>query len=78
MPYVVHAVPNIYFDDADLMTVNCITADIDPYVNEMMTKFIIGTADIDAEMGAFRQKLKDMRADELVEIYQRTYDASAK
>ena len=78
MPYVVQAVPTIYFDDADLKTVNSITADIDPYVNEMMTKFIIGTADIDAEMGAFRQKLKDMRADELVEIYQRTYDASAK
>lgn len=73
-PYAVQPVPIMYFSEADLRTVNSIIADVKPYVNEMIASFVVGKKDIDKDMNEFYQTLKNMRVDELLSIYQKTYD----
>ncbi|MBQ4109449.1 MAG: extracellular solute-binding protein [Clostridia bacterium] len=76
-PYTVPALPQLYFTADDLKDVNSISADLNTYVNEMIAKFILGQESID-NIDAFISKCKDMKADELVSIYQKTYDSTHK
>ena len=53
--------------------------DIDTYVNETLTNFIIGKTPLnDATWAAYTQKLKDLGIDEVQKIYQASYDRFLK
>jgi len=48
------------------------------YVNEMIAKFIVGRADIDAEWENYKKTLDDLGVQELIEIQQRAHDNGLK
>lgn len=52
-------------------------ADIKTYYTEMMTKFVIGTANID-EWDGYVSNLKEMGIDNVLEVYQAQYDRYKK
>lgn len=76
-PFTRPALPQLYFTADDLKDVNSISADLNSYVNEMLAKFILGQESID-KIDEFISKCKEMKADELVNIYQKTYDSAHK
>ncbi|OMF52233.1 ABC transporter substrate-binding protein [Paenibacillus rhizosphaerae] len=45
------------------------------YTNEMMARFIIGDADLNAQWNEYQSTLKSMGLDRYLEIYQEAYDA---
>lgn len=73
-PYARPAVPVMYYDDADLTVVNSIGTDLRTYISESVAKFIIGQYDLDKDWDGFIAKTKDMRAEKMISIYQKTYD----
>ncbi len=74
-PYTRPALPQLYFTADDLKDVNSISAELNTYVNETIAKLILGQESLD-NIDAFIKKCKDMQADKLIEIYQRTYDST--
>lgn len=60
-------------DDQDIF--NDIWTDMETYISQMHGKFISGEEDIEAGWDAYLKNLEKMGLDELLEIYQNTYDA---
>jgi putative aldouronate transport system substrate-binding protein len=68
--------PNLYYDPADLRTINTISTDLKSYENQCFAKFVTGEMNIDREYPAFVAQLKRMGADNMVALIQKTYNAS--
>jgi len=75
MPKIRYANP--MFDEETAQKVNILRNDIDKYVNEQSTKFIVGALGFD-KWEEFQATLKKMKLDELEQIYQEAYDKMAK
>jgi len=60
-------------DDSD--TYADIWTDMENYISQMHSKFITGEEDIEAGWDAYLKNLEKMGLEELLDIYQRTYDA---
>jgi len=75
MPEIRYANP--MFDEETAQKVNILRNDIDKYVNEQSTKFIVGALGFD-KWEEFQSTLKKMKIDELEGIYQAAYDKMAK
>lgn len=73
-PYAVQAFPSTYFEAEDVDRVSAINTDLDKYVEEMVAGFVVGNIDIDEKWDEFQETLVQMNVDELVEIYQTSYD----
>jgi len=48
------------------------------YVNDMFAKFILGREDIDAKWEEYKETLRSLGVEELIEIQQRAYDNANK
>lgn len=66
--------PRLVLPTADQQTVDVINADIEPYLEQMEARFIVGEASIEDEWDGFVSVLEQMGVAELVEIYQRAWD----
>ena len=51
-----------------------IEADLNKYMEEMEAAFFAGTKNIDSEYDNFTATLKKMNVEELIRIYQESYD----
>ncbi len=76
-PYIPEAkkfvLPNISFDQKDDEVRRQVMADVQTYVDEMITKFILGTEPLD-NWDKYVQKVKGMGIDKAIAVYQKTVD----
>lgn len=75
MPKVRYAAP--MFDETTAQQVNILRNDIDKYIDEQSTKFIVGALSFD-KWEEFQSTLKKMNIEELEKIYQEAYDKMEK
>lgn len=75
MPKIRYAAP--MFDEETAQKVNILRNDIDKYIDEQSTKFIVGALSFD-KWDTFQDTLKKMKLDELERIYQEAYDKMEK
>ncbi len=61
------------FSAEEIDELSLITADLEPYLKQMVSKYITGEESLDT-FGAFVQGCKDRRVDRYLEIYQAAYD----
>ncbi len=64
---------SVSFTDEETDEVTMIMSEIDKYLSKMRSAFIIGTSDI-SEYDSFREKLKDMKIERVIEIRQNALD----
>ena len=77
-PYDKTPYPHVYFSKERQKQANTLNADIGGYVDQMMARFITGDASIDGEWDNYVSMLENMGVEELVKIYQDTYDEFIK
>jgi putative aldouronate transport system substrate-binding protein len=70
------AMPQIYYETADMRTISTISTDLKSYENQCFAKFVTGEMNIDREYPAFVAQLKQMGAENMVSLIQKNYDAS--
>jgi putative aldouronate transport system substrate-binding protein len=70
------AMPQLYYETADLRTISTIATDLSSYENQCFAKFVTGEMNIDREYPAFVAQLKQMGADNMVSLIQKTYNAN--
>lgn len=75
MPKIRYASP--MFDEGTAQKVNILRNDIDKYIEEQSTKFIVGALSFD-KWEEFQTTLKKMKIDELEQLYQEAYDKMEK
>lgn len=69
------AYPTMYMSSDDQATLNALTADIDTFTNEMLTRYILGTADLDNFQTEFVDVLYNkMNLQQVLDIHQGYYD----
>ncbi len=66
--------PSLIFEDADRENLSKIFAPIETYVDEQVVKIILGQEKID-KIDSVCKEIKSRGIDDVLEIYQRTYDA---
>jgi len=66
--------PPVKFNEEEQAVLDSYMVEINNYVNEMMSKFITGIADIDAEWDTYIATLEKMGAAEVLAVYQAAYD----
>lgn len=74
VPYAKQAFPSTYFSVEQTDRITELSTDINKYINEMVAGFVVGTYDVDAKWDEFQATLTQMGVEELVEIYQESYD----
>lgn len=76
LPYAVEksGVTNLTLSEDDQDTYSDCWTDIDNYISQMTAKFITGEEDLEAGWAAYLSNLEKMGLDEVLEIYQNTYD----
>ena len=74
LPYADVAFPSTYFMPEQQNRIDVIEADLNKYMEEMEAAFFAGTKDIDSEYDNFTATLKKMNVEELIRIYQESYD----
>lgn len=77
IPYAEVAFPSTFFLPDQQNRIDVIEADLNKYMEEMEAAFFTGTKDIDAEWEEFTETLKKMNVEELIEIYQESYNSWA-
>jgi putative aldouronate transport system substrate-binding protein len=70
------AMPNLYYEQADLRTINTIAADLRLYESQSFAQFVTGEMNIDRDYTAFVAQLRRMDADNMVSLIQKTYNAN--
>lgn len=65
---------NIKFDEKEAEDLSLLQVDLEAYADQMISKFIIGDLDIDAEFDNYVEGCKTRGLDRYVEIYQSAYD----
>jgi putative aldouronate transport system substrate-binding protein len=70
-------VPPLWFTKEQNAEIIVLSKDINDYVSTMMTRFIMGDADINKEWDKYVQTLTNMKLDHYLEINQKAYDQSA-
>lgn len=77
LPYAVEksGVTDLTLTEDDQDTYSDCWTDIDSYISQMTAKFITGEEDIEAGWAAYLSNLEKMGLDEVLDIYQNTYDA---
>ncbi|WP_410795801.1 ABC transporter substrate-binding protein [Paenibacillus sp. J5C2022] len=68
-------VPPLFMTNDQATETADLSKTINDFVEEMMARFIIGDADIDAEWDTYLKTLDSMNLKRLIEIYQAAYDA---
>ena len=74
-PKIGDLIPPLTYSDADAKEVTEIQLALDTYVNEMLTRFITGDADIDSEWATYLATLDSQGLPRFLEISQKAYDA---
>jgi two-component system response regulator YesN len=74
IPYERVAYPMVYFTPERQKQITALNADIGAYVDQMIARFITGDVSIEKDWDEFINTLNNMRVDELLKIYQDTYD----
>lgn len=64
---------NIKYTESQVEEINKISADVRPYVDQMMARFITGDASIENEWDEYVSRLKNMGLDRLIEISKEVY-----
>ncbi|WP_026485769.1 type 2 periplasmic-binding domain-containing protein [Caldanaerobius polysaccharolyticus] len=77
VPYAVGSLPALSFNQQDDETVHQIMADVQTYVDENITKFILGEKPL-SEWDNYVQHVKSMGIDKVLKIYQGAYDSWLK
>lgn len=77
LPYADVAFPSTFFMPDQQKRIDVIESDLNKYMEEMEAAFFTGTKDIDAEWDSFTETLKKMNVEELIGIYQESYDTWA-
>ena len=69
------AFPVLYFTEDDLATYNAITTDLNTFVDEMLEKYILGTADLSKFQSQFVDVLyNNMNLQQAIDMQQKYYD----
>ena len=66
--------PQTYFSESDADRITVIKTDLDKYMKETVAGFVVGNLDIDAQWDEFQATLKQMNVEELISMYQTSYD----
>ncbi len=73
----IHMMPQVTLSAEESEQVSTIETDLKTYVSSMMLKFITGVEPM-SNFDAFTNKVKEMKADKYVSIYQKAYDRYMK
>lgn len=68
--------PNVFFTEEEIDEISTLQSDIDSYVLQKYASWIVDGG-ADQEWDAFQKKLKDMRVEDYIRIYQAAYDRYA-
>ncbi|NEW04981.1 extracellular solute-binding protein [Paenibacillus sp. SYP-B3998] len=71
--YFREAIPTLKYSDADMEEYNRITTQINTYVDEMLSKFVVGQEPI-SKFDSFVTKVKSMNYDQLEKIQNKAYE----
>lgn len=74
-PYYVEKVPGFFYSVEDMTRINELIVPLDDYVASMEAKFITGEVSIEGEYENFLKTLESYGVQELMEIYNRYYEA---
>jgi putative aldouronate transport system substrate-binding protein len=74
-PPIEDLIPPLTFSDEDAGQLTEAQLSVKTYVDEMLTRFITGDADIETEWDSYLETLNSQGLPELLEIYQKAYDA---
>lgn len=74
VPYMKEVFPQTYFSASDADRITVIKTDLDKYMKETVAGFVVGNLDIDAQWDEFQATLKQMNVEELISMYQTSYD----
>ena len=72
-----HRLPQLYVDPKNVKDMTRLQEDIDTFVSQLVTEFITGHRDIEADWIWFQDELRRRGLDLLVDLWQRNYEASA-
>ncbi|MBQ6876381.1 MAG: extracellular solute-binding protein [Lachnospiraceae bacterium] len=77
-PYLTTSYPDVYYASPEQSAeiVRLLTV-LDPYIKENVAKFIVGERDL-SEVNEFQAELKNLGADDLLQIYKDIYDSMTK
>ncbi|GHU80524.1 hypothetical protein AGMMS49992_33560 [Clostridia bacterium] len=70
------AMPIMYYDANDQRELNTVWTDVSAYMSQEFALFVTGQKDIDANWDTFIKTLKNMGAETIVTVAQKTYDAA--
>ncbi|MCK9251945.1 MAG: hypothetical protein M0P55_04250 [Clostridiales bacterium] len=74
-PYYADSVPDFFMTIDDLNRINELITPLDDYMKSMEAQFIVGDISIDTEFDNFITTLKQYGVEELIEIYNKYFDA---
>jgi len=75
--YAEYVVPPLYFTEEEEKILNEKSRDLETYVVEMRTKFILGAEPME-NFDEYAENLKKLGLDDYLSIYQTAYDRSSK
>lgn len=78
VPYWKDFYPLVYHSEENEKKLETMKTDITTYVEQMDAKFITGVENIDGKWSDYINKLKTMKVDEMIRIYQEAYDGYLK
>lgn len=75
-PYAPAEVPpnEFVFTEDEIKQVDFLSTTISPYISEFIAKCITGVYDVEAEWPKYLESLQNMKNDELIQMYQQSYD----
>lgn len=68
--------PMMYYTDNDMQTIATIKADVDAYIDQYLAQVATGELDLESSWSEYLSTLDAMGANQLQEIYQKTYEIS--
>lgn len=72
--YMLDPMPQLSYTLEEQNRIDKLTPDIETYVDEMKTKWILGAADVEKTYDDYLQTLKDMGIEELINVKQKAYE----
>lgn len=73
-----HTVPYMFFTQEDTRVINNLTKAILDYVNQFVSKAVLGEANLDADWDAYVNELERLGVGQYVETYQKNYELYKK
>ena len=73
MPYFTSAFPSVVLTEEELDSISGIATDIESYVTDATTRFIVGEEDIESGWDTFQNTLRSMGVEDYTAVYAEAY-----